>query len=800
MMLFESPQRHRAPEHNNWRTAAGRDRRATRSRLARMSGREGVPGLQWLREHDRGFAALRRAARTALVMPAMFALGDQIIGNPTLATFAAFGSFAMLLLVDFPGPMRDRLRAQATLAVACCLLITLATLTAQTTWLAAASMAVVAFGVMFAGVVSSVLAGATTTLLLAFILPVSLPGPVSSIPDRLMGWGLAAAASLPAIALLWPAPARDPVRSAAIAACRAVGERLRAEVAYVLGGATKPSEAEHEAAIAGAEAAVAALQSAFFATPYRPTGLSTSARAVVRLVDELRWLNAIVVEATPLPRGHVDRRACAVKAAAGSTLQAAADLLNVPTRSPDALHGTLAAMDAALVDLERATTTTLPDRAEARPASDDASMRAIVSALDPSFRAQELSFVVAQIARNTDFAAAAERRSWLDRVLGRQPPGLAGPLSAAQERAGAHVGWQSLWLRNSLRGAAALGLSVLVADLSGVGHGFWVVFGTLAVLRSNALSTGQNVVRGLVGTSLGFVVGAVIVVLVGTNTTVLWLLLPPAVLFAGLAPAAVGFATGQAAFTLVLLILFNLLQPVGWRLGLVRIEDVALGGAVSLAVGLLFWPRGAAAALGDALSEAYAESAGYLAGAVAFGVGRCDAGSVSRPVPTVEATRAAAASRRLDDAFRGYLAERGSKPIPLAEVTSLVTGVAGLRLTADAVLELWQSDGADGGDRAAARRQLIAGSELMTGWYRNFAASLEGRGPVPEPLTRDALADGRLVEAVSQDLRAADGQATGTAVRVIWTGDHLDAARRLQGMLVGPARAAAAQQALGGAA
>jgi uncharacterized membrane protein YccC len=756
-----------------------------------------VPGLQWLREHDRGFAALRRAGRTALVMPAMFALGDQVIGNAVLATFAAFGSFAMLLLVDFTGPMSDRLRAQAALALACGALITLGTLASETTWLAATAMAVVAFGVMFAGVVSSVLAGATTTLLLAFILPVSLPGPASSIPDRLAGWGLASGASLLAIALLWPAPSRDPVRSAAISACRAMAARLRAEVAYVLGGAAKPSEDEHDAAIADADTAVAGLQTAFFATPYRPTGLSTSARAVVRLVDELRWLNAIVVESRPRAHaGHLDPRACAVKAAAASTLEAVAELLDVPTRSADELHAALAEMDEALAELERATTTTLPEDADAGSVANADRTRRVVSSLDPSFRAQEMSFVVAQIARNTEFAAAAERRSWMDRVLGRQPPGLAGPLSAAQERAGAHVGWHSVWLRNSLRGAAALGLSVLVADLSEAQHGFWIVFGTLAVLRTNALTTGQNVVRGLIGTTVGFVAGAVIVSLVGTDSTLLWALLPPAVLFAGLAPAAVSFAAGQAAFTLTLLILFNLLQPVGWQLGLVRIEDVALGGAVSLAVGLLFWPRGAAAALGDALSEAYEESAGYLAGAVAFGLGRCDALAPSRPAPTIEATRAAAASRRLDDAFRGYLAERGSKPVPLAEVTSLVTGVAGLRLAADAVLELWESDGADGGDRAAARQQLVAGTELMTGWYRNFAASLTGRGPVPEPLARDELADGRLVDAVRHDLRGADGRATATAVRVIWTGDHLDAARRLQRSLVGPARAAADQRAL----
>ncbi len=62
--------------------------------------------------------------------------------------------------------------------------------------------------------------------------------------------------------------------------------------------------------------------------------------------------------------------------------------------------------------------------------------------------------------------------------------------------------------------------------------------------------------------------------------------------------------------------------------------------------------------------------------------------------------------------------------------------------------------------------------------------------------TGDGSADERLVQTVGHDLRDADGQATATAVRVIWTGDHLDAARRLQDMLVGPARDAVSQHAL----
>ena len=737
-------------------------------------------------------------------MPAMFAIGEKVVGNPIVATFAAFGSFAMLLLVDFGGPMRERLQAQAALAVAGGVLVCLGTLASRSPWLGAAAMLLVGFAVLFAGVVSSVLAGAAVALLLAFILPVSLAGPISSIPDRLAGWGLAAGGAFAAVALLWPAPVRDPLRDTAIAACRALAARLRSDVGYLLRAEGAPSRDEHEEAIAGANAAVTALHRTFFATPYRPTGLGTVARTLVRLVDDLGWLNAIVVQ-TPMARtAHpVNRAACAVKSVSAEVLASGADLLALPGGRPDAVGEAVVELRAALVEVERGTTllpTLRPLTDGSGPAAEDERISELVTALDPGFRAQELSFAVSQIAANIDLAAAAERRSWFDRLRGRQPTGVVGPLAAAQQRAVGHVERHSVWLHNSVRGAIGLGLAVLVADLTGVQHSFWVVLGTLSVLRSNALNTGQSALRGLLGAVVGFAVGAGLLALIGTSITLLWLLLPVAVLVAGFAPAAISFAAGQAAFTLTIVVLFNIVHPAGWRVGLLRVEDVALGCAVSLVVGLLFWPRGAAAAFGQALDDAYSDSAAYLAAAVGFGLGRCDLGAPARPAPSAEATCAAAAARRLDDAFRGYLAERGPKPVRLAEVTGLVTGVAGLRLAAEAVLDLWQRDpGGSDRDRAAAGRELLATTEAVAGWYQDFGASLSAGGEVPQPLAPDARADERLLAAVRHDLGGGDRRAGAVAVRMIWTADHLDAARRLQGALVGPARAAAEPHPLAGA-
>jgi hypothetical protein len=176
----------------------------------------------------------------------------------------------------------------------------------------------------------------------------------------------------------------------------------------------------------------------------------------------------------------------------------------------------------------------------------------------------------------------------------------------------------------------------------------------------------------------------------------------------------------------------------------------------------------------------------------------CSSEGPTPAAPTEEATRAAAASRRLDDAFRSYLAERGAKPVPLAEVTSLVTGAATLRLTADAVLDLWQRDQHQPeGDREAARAALMKTSGTIKHWYDDLAAGFARGGAVPPPLPPDEGTDGRFVEAIRHDLLGDDGKATATAVRMIWTGDHLDAARRMQTALVEPARATTDVRALG---
>jgi uncharacterized membrane protein YccC len=340
---------------------------------------------------------------------------------------------------------------------------------------------------------------------------------------------------------------------------------------------------------------------------------------------------------------------------------------------------------------------------------------------------------------------------------------------------------RSVLFRNSLRGAAALAVSVFVAQKAGLQHSFWVVLGTLSVLRSNALATGTTILSALGGTAVGIVVGAGLIIAIGTNEAVAWGVLPLAVLLAAYAPRVISFAAGQAGFTLVVLMLFNLIQPSGWKVGLVRVEDVGIGFAVSIAVGLLFWPRGATALMRHSLAAAYARAADYLAATVR----RVAAGGDSSGAEQAGAA-AGVAARRLDDAFRQYLGERSAKRMDMDSVATLVAGARRLQRTAQALLMLTRmTDGSALGDRCS--RSLDRDLETLRSWYTGLGSSLLDGGAPPPQHERDAGGRRRVLECAREAVSGHDEVKIGSALSLLWASQHLDNLWRLEAHLAEPA-------------
>src|SRR5437588_12729948 len=71
-------------------------------------------------QRDPGLAALRRAARAAIVIPLAFAFGSLVLHLGQNVIFIVFGCFALLIISDFGGQLPARALAYlvATLAAA----------------------------------------------------------------------------------------------------------------------------------------------------------------------------------------------------------------------------------------------------------------------------------------------------------------------------------------------------------------------------------------------------------------------------------------------------------------------------------------------------------------------------------------------------------------------------------------------------------------------------------------------------------------------------------------------------------
>jgi uncharacterized membrane protein YccC len=729
---------------------------------------------------DPGLFSLKHAARAAIVMPAVVAFADNVIQDQQTTFLSAFGSVAILVLTDFGGPPRRRLAAYLALAVAGTALVTLATLCSRTPWLAVVAMAVVGFLILLSGVISGYFAAARIPALLTFILSVSIPAPPSAIPARLEGWALAASVGISAVMLLWPSQPRDRLRAGGARATGALAALVDSELS---GDPSAIADRVDEA-----NAAVGEFRRSFVAMPYRPTGPTGSTEALAFLVEELDWLLSF---ASP-PRGRMEARSAPcreenreVMAAAVAVLRASAANLDGERLQPD-----LDRLDRAREAVAR----TLVQRVADLPSPHDEIARR--AALEPSFRMRELSFAAREVGVNAlrvsgavtpEAEAAPQPRS--DRRSRRR--GLArrarSALQATSRLVFAHASTRSASFRNSLRGAAGLGVAVLIGQLAGLQHSFWVVLATLTVLRSNALGTGSTVLQALAGTVAGILVGGALVAALGGDELVLWALLPPAVLLAAYAPRAISFAAGQAGFTIVLLILFNIIQPTGWTVGLVRLEDVTVGCAVSLAVGVLFWPRGAGDLLRESLGAAYARSADYVASATRGLVAAGGAGWMENATqPAREIARGAA--NRLDDAFREYLAESPAQRANLEPLATLVAGTTRVRLAAYSLSTLTPAPaGGPGLDQCA--DALAADVDALRSWYISLADALADRTAIPPPHPRDDDDDdGRQVlRCVRQALAAGGDSMVGPALSLLWASQYLDNLRQLGVRLIQPA-------------
>lgn len=617
---------------------------------------------QQLRAHDVDGDALRRALRAAIVVPIAGLVSYSVAGLSQTALFTLLGAIWLLGLVDFPGNRQVRARAYCGLGFNGAVLITIGTLVQPIPWLAVALTFVLGAAVTLAGVFSETMAAGRRVTLLLYVLPVCTPpAPVTA---RLLGWAIAFAICVPAALFLFPPRHHNDLRRHTAQVCTALADRLEG-----LGSGDEVSSA------------MRALERNFMSADHRPVSLTAGSRALVRVVDDLKWLTDRLGNDEDVGLADMQAPVVAVLRCCARTLNAA--LVSRKAVEREELDARLSELRAVARERNRGGVVAL------FAAEDDQDAMVLMREL---LRSRAIATSADLIGRMIAASVAADARPAWARALGMGLPetGAADRLLpetvAVRRIAKGFLATRSVAARNAIRTGVGLALAVATTYVFPIQHGIGVVLGAIMVLGSSALTTGTKVVRALIGTAIGVVLGAALIEMVGPQPAVLWTLMPIAIFAAAYVPRVASFTAGQAVLTMMVMIAYNLIVPTGWRAGLLRIEDVGVGAVVAVIAAVLLWPRGATASVHGVIGEAVSTASQYLQAAVR----RVTRGASEETDHKLTGLgyNALAASRIMDDAVRHYLSESGDSSDLRSPVEHAANRAIRLRIMAEVTADI----------------------------------------------------------------------------------------------------------------
>jgi uncharacterized membrane protein YccC len=711
--------------------------------------------------HDPDLRSLRKAGRTALAMSASFLIGIHLVDNPQFAVVATFTAAAVLGIADFSGSRAQRLLVTAATLGAGAVLLAIGTAVSTNTAAASVTMFVVAMAVSFSSVFSGYFAAASSAVIVFYVVATGVEGPTSVIASREAGLAFGGALSLIAAGWLWPSRSTAESRVALSRVYRILAEQVggllsTADLSTAHATSRRPADggvidSEDDDQLAQA---ILAAEQAIASSAWRPDGLASPHKARMYMLQGARRIAGLIDVFDRLPirsvagledvSGHLINELalqlgrCATGVVDyGRVLPEPARIELVKERFTTAGHGRFADDLAAGQESDR--------------------LRSFVSwyfVLQQLCWGASLASIHCRAMHNAPLEASVRsEQSTLVRTLADGP-------SAAKwlRRARRHLSLRSVHFQNSLRLATGLALARLAVGVFGLQHGFWVGFATLVVLKTSAAGTRSSAFQAAVGTAIGFAVSSVLITTFGVDALIYSIMLPVVVFAAFYLPTAVSFIAGQAFFTMVIVVLFNLLKPAGWTVGLVRFEDVLVGAAIGLFIGVAIWPRGASSELSRVVGQLFSFGGRYAQATVSRVLGRApdstapggsgpvDAGS--EEVLTLWRDQMCVAAVDAEDVFSQYLSEPHQSDAPVMAWASLMATAHQLWFGSSVVALVPEATGAatkmpevcDG---------LLLSSALLASNYRGIADALAGqdRLEMRAPLTVGGPVDRSLPDA-----------------------------------------------------
>jgi len=543
-------------------------------------------------------APQRRALRAAIGATVAFYLGWIVIDDPVLAVFATLSVIGLLVLADFGGDLGRQARAYVFATVLAGALVALGTAVSEHTFAAAGLLFVVALCVSLSTAVGRNVATGANGVLLFFLVACAVPAPLDALDSRVAGVLLGGGISLLAALTIWPQRPPDRLRGALADAVETLARRV--------GRSSQGPDAAADSFTEPVRDALALAGPDRLAVGERPTLATERDHAQLRVGYGLSRAQLMLE--------RLSQRPAPVRGVADAERILARELRQVLEATAAALRGegpppaVDVTLDAGRAHRER-TDAALVSELALRRAADTLAVGA-----DRSVLAGEISTSVGGIVTDARVVVGTDR---FPARAGSMSEGLDRRVEAMLDRlvtiVSSTLSPRSVVLQNSLRLAVGLSIARLLGGLLEVENGFWVLFATLSVMRTSAVQTGATALQAVLGTLIGFAVGLPLLLAIGTRGD-LYLYVLPIVIVGGLLAGSINVVWGQAGFTVLVSVLFNLVEPIGWEIGVIRLQDVALGAAAGVVIGLAAWPRGAAGQLAQSLGDAI-EACGDLVAA-----------------------------------------------------------------------------------------------------------------------------------------------------------------------------------------
>lgn len=153
----------------------------------------------------------------------------------------------------------------------------------------------------------------------------------------------------------------------------------------------------------------------------------------------------------------------------------------------------------------------------------------------------------------------------------------------------ASVSLDSVVMRHAVRYAAAVLTAALIAELTGVREGWWIVLTVVVVLRAGMAQSLSTISSRLAGTLIGALAGSILISIITTEYVEV-VVIAALLLIVAVAVLPLNYTYGTICITTLVLLLVHSAGGAGFELVGWRVLNTVIGAVIAAAAAMLLWP------------------------------------------------------------------------------------------------------------------------------------------------------------------------------------------------------------------